>query len=207
MIVIIDYDIGNTGSILNIIRRVGGDAIVSRDEQDISTAAALILPGVGSFDNGVEKLRASGMLPLIEKCVFEYKIPFLGVCLGMQLIFDSSEEGTSPGLGWISGRVKRFDFSKTDKINLKIPHMGWCIVTPKQDLPLFNGLGADARFYFVHSYHVVCSDKHDAMAYAKYGYRFACVVQKENIYGVQFHPEKSHKFGMTLFKNFVEQIC
>jgi glutamine amidotransferase len=207
MIVILDYGMGNTGSIINMIRRIGGDAIVSADEQDISTAVALILPGVGAFDNGMGKLRESGMLPLIEKRVFEDKIPFLGICLGMQLLFDSSEEGALQGLGWISGGVKRFDFSGTNEKGLKIPHMGWNLVNTKQDHPLFVGLGAEARFYFVHSYHAVCSDEHHAIAFAEYGYSFACGVQKENIFGVQFHPEKSHKFGMTLFKNFVEQIC
>ena len=207
MIVILDYGMGNTGSIINMIRRIGGDAVISADERDIFTAAALILPGVGAFDNGMKRLRASGMLPLIEKCVFEDKIPFLGICLGMQLLFDSSEEGTLPGLAWISGRVKRFDFSGTNVNGLKIPHMGWNLVAPKQDHPLFVGLGADARFYFVHSYHAVCSDEHHAIAFTEYGYSFACAVQKENIFGVQFHPEKSHKFGMTLLKNFVEQVC
>jgi len=207
MIVILDYGMGNTGSMLNMILRVGGNAIISADEQVISTADALILPGVGAFDSGMEKLRTSGLLPFIEKRVFEDKIPFLGVCLGMQLLFDLSEEGALPGLGWISGRVKRFDFSGTNEKDLKIPHMGWNLVTPKQDHPLFAGLRAEARFYFIHSYHVVCSDQHHAIAFAEYGYSFACAVQKENIFGVQFHPEKSHKFGMTLFKNFVEQIC
>ena len=207
MIVILDYGMGNTGSIINMIRRIGGDAVISADERDIFTAAALILPGVGAFDNGMKRLRASGMLPLIEKRVFEDKIPFLGICLGVQLLFDSSEEGTLPGLGWIPGMVKRFDFSGTNVNGLKIPHMGWNLVTPKQDHPLFVGLGADARFYFVHSYHAVCSDEHHAIAFAEYGYSFACAVQKENIFGVQFHPEKSHKFGMTLLKNFVEQVC
>jgi len=207
MIVILDYGMGNTGSIINMIRRVGADAIISADEQVISTAAALILPGVGAFDNGMEKLRTFGMLPLIEKRVFEDKTPFLGICLGMQLLFDSSEEGALPGLGWIPGMVKRFDFSGINKNGLKIPHMGWNLVIPKQDHPLFAGLGAGVRFYFVHSYHAVCSDEHHAIACAEYGYSFTCAVQKQNIFGVQFHPEKSHKFGMTLLKNFVEQIC
>ena len=207
MIVILDYGMGNTGSIINMIRHVGGDAVISADEQTISTAAALILPGVGAFDSGMEKLRASNMLALVEKCVLKEKIPFLGICLGMQLLFDSSEEGLLPGLGWISGRVERFDFSGINENGLKIPHMGWNLVASRHNHPLFASLGAGARFYFVHSYHAVCSDEHHAIAFAEYGYSFACAVQKENIFGVQFHPEKSHKFGMTLFKNFVEQIC
>nr|WP_320017314.1 imidazole glycerol phosphate synthase subunit HisH [uncultured Desulfobacter sp.] len=198
---------GNTGSIINMIRRVGGDAIISADDQDISTAAALILPGVGAFDNGMEKLRASGLLPVIEKRIFDDKIPILGICLGMQLLFESSEEGAFEGLGWIPGQVKRFNFSDTSQAGLKIPHMGWNEIQPANNHLLFAGLESEARFYFVHSYHIVCDVDKYSIAKAVYGYAFTCAVQNDNIYGVQFHPEKSHRFGMGLFKNFLENIC
>lgn len=207
MIVILDIGIGNTGSILNMIRKVGGDAVISADEQVISSAEAIILAGIGAFDNGMQKLHASGILPLLERLVLEGAMPFLGVCLGMQLLFKYSEEGVLPGLGWLPGSVKRFDFSGIGETKLKIPHMGWNLVAPQQGHPLFRGLECDARFYFVHSYHVVCEIEHHVIASTEHGYLFACAVQKANIFGVQFHPEKSHKFGMTLFKNFLELTC
>jgi glutamine amidotransferase len=207
MIVILDFGIGNTGSIINMIRLLGGDAIISANSQDISTADALILPGVGAFDNGMEKLRASGLLPVIEKRILDDKIPILGICLGMQLLFESSDEGRFEGLGWIRGQVKRFNFSDTNQTGLKIPHMGWNEIQPVNNHPLFTGLESEARFYFVHSYHIECNVDKYSIAKTIYGYTFTCAVQKDNIYGVQFHPEKSHRFGKIIFKNFLENIC
>jgi glutamine amidotransferase len=124
----------------------------------------------------------------------------------MQLLFESSEEGSKEGLGWIPGKVKKFDFSDHNQDNLKIPHMGWNIVNPKQSHPLYKGLEDEARFYFVHSFHVICDDEY-TIATAQYGHPFVCSVQRENILGAQFHPEKSHRFGLTLFKNFLEMVC
>jgi len=207
MIVVLDYGMGNTASILNMIHRVGGDAVISSDQKQILDADALILPGVGAFDNAMQKLNDSGLVELIKQRVLEDKVIFLGICLGMQLLFDSSEEGTLPGLGLISGAVKRFDFSDLEAQNLKIPHMGWNIVRLQNGSCLFYGFEKDPRFYFVHSFHAVCADPSDVAAICDYGYPFACAVQKGNIFAAQFHPEKSHKFGMQLFKNFLEQVC
>lgn len=204
MIIILDYGMGNPASILNMIRKVGGNALISMDADMITSASAIILPGVGAFDNGITKLRASGILNLIEKKVLEEKVPFLGICLGMQLLFNSSEEGKQTGLGWIKGSVKRFDFSTVEsQQRLKVPHMGWNEVMPKSYTTLYSGL-EEARFYFVHSYHAVCENPSHVLATTKHGYEFICSVQNDNIFGVQFHPEKSHRFGMTLFKNFLD---
>ena len=207
MIIILDYGMGNTASILNMLRHVGGDAIISSDRQKIAEADALILPGVGAFDNAMQKLNNTGLVDLLEQRVIEDKIPFLGICLGMQLLFESSEEGKLPGLGLIPGVVKRFDFSYLNDPQLKNPHMGWNVVEHKAESLLFNGFVPDPRFYFVHSYHAVCSDTDHVAATCEYGYPFVCAVQRDNIYAVQFHPEKSHKFGIQLFKNFLEQVC
>ena len=207
MIVIIDYGMGNVPSILNMIRKAGGNAIISSEPEVIEGACALILPGVGSFDNAIEKLRKSGLEKIIKQRILDDKVPFLGICLGMHLLFDSSEEGNQKGLGLIPGLVKRFDFSDASMKSLKIPHMGWNLVIPKARCKLFHDLGNEPRFYFVHSYHVVCEDPTHQVATSFYGYDFACAIQKDNIYAVQFHPEKSHKFGMKLFRNFLGNIC
>ncbi|WP_116963011.1 imidazole glycerol phosphate synthase subunit HisH [Fastidiosibacter lacustris] len=207
MIAIIDYGMGNPASILNMIRKVGGEAILSSSVQDINAATAIILPGVGSFDNGVIRLRQLGILETLKKKILQDKIPFLGVCLGMQLLFETSEEGEEMGLGYISGSVTRFNFfeRREQQKKLRVPHMGWNEISAKDDL-LFRGLTENARFYFVHSYYVNCLDEANALACCHYGHPFTCAVRKDNIYGVQFHPEKSHKFGMQLFRNFLEIV-
>lgn len=204
MIVILDYGMGNPGSILNMIRRVGGQAVISSDEDSIRSASAIILPGVGSFDNGMQKLNSSGILAPLEQQVLRNRVPFLGICLGMQLLFEKSQEGSLGGLGWVPGEVKRFDFSQMENCGLKIPAMGWNLIHPAKKSPLFEGLEEEARFYFVHSYHVECSSQENSLAVTTYGYPYVSAVQKDNIFGVQFHPEKSHRFGKTLFKNFLE---
>ena len=205
MIVIIDYGTGNTGSILNMIRKVGYEAKISNSQDDILSASVLILPGVGAFDNAIKKFNASGLRQIIEQRVISDKIPFLGICLGMQLIFEASEEGSEKGLGWVPGKVKRFDFKGGKYSHLKTPHMGWNIVKPVKDCNLFDGL-KEPRFYFVHSYYVSCDDDF-MLAVANYGHKFVCSIQKDNIYATQFHPEKSHKFGIRFFKNFLETVC
>jgi len=205
MIVIIDYGVGNPGSILNMLHKAGGDAVISAENEDISKAKALVLPGVGAFDNGMQKLEDLGLIKLLIKKVVEEKVPFLGVCLGMHLLFDRSEEGKLPGLGWIKGEVKRFDFSAiADHSRLKVPHMGWNTVRPTGASNLFKCIKDEVRYYFAHSYHVVCKDKSNVLATANYGYDFTCAVGKSNVFGVQFHPEKSHRFGLTMFKGFLE---
>ncbi|MDR9498527.1 MAG: imidazole glycerol phosphate synthase subunit HisH [Hydrogenovibrio sp.] len=207
MIKVLDYGMGNTASMLNMIRKAGGQAELCALPSELDSVSAIILPGVGSFDNGMTKLENSGLLEALRCKVIEEKVPFLGVCLGVQLLFEKSEEGKLPGLGWIQGDVKRFDFSDiSSNKSLKVPHMGWNIVNPKTYENLFSGLEDEARFYFVHSYHVNCANSSDILATANYGYEFTCSVRHDNIWGAQFHPEKSHRFGVQFFKNFLKEI-
>lgn len=202
-IVIIDYGLGNLGSMANMLKKIGAEAVVSCDPDVIGNAARLILPGVGSFDAGMRNLEKCGLISLIGARVLKDKTPVLGVCLGMQLLGKRSDEGKLEGLGWIDCETIRFKFDN-DKRNLKIPHMGWNTVKVCQQHPLFEGLETDNRFYFVHSYHVVCSNSKNMLAKTNYGFDFNAAIVKDNIMGVQFHPEKSHRFGMQLLKNFVE---
>jgi len=207
MIKIIDYGMGNTASMLNMIRKVGGQAELCAIPSELNSATAIILPGVGSFDNAITKLENSGFLEALHSKVIKEKIPFLGVCLGMQLLFEKSEEGKLPGLKWVEGDVKHFNFSDIQfKDRLKAPHMGWNVITPKTYEGLFSGLENEARFYFIHSYYVHCSNPLDVLATANYGHEFTCSVRHDNIWGVQFHPEKSHQFGIQVFKNFLKEI-
>jgi glutamine amidotransferase len=204
MIVIIDYGMGNLGSIQNMLKKIGAQAVISSDIQAVERADKLILPGVGAFDTGMKQLEELGLIDVLNDKVLNRKTPTLGVCLGMQLLMQGSEEGVRPGLGWIDGETIRFRFDPK-RTNLKIPHMGWNTVTIIRDGTLFKGLNQEeARFYFVHSYHVVCNREEDILARSFYGYDFASAVQRGNIMGTQFHPEKSHKFGMKIYENFVE---
>jgi len=200
LITVLDYGAGNTASILNMMRKVGLEAESSLSPEVLGKSKAIIFPGVGAFDNGMKKIRDSGVWELLNELVLDRKIPFLGICLGMQMLFESSEEGNEKGFGWLPGTVRRFDFSDS-KVN-KIPHMGWNLVNASKDNPLFESLHDENRFYFVHSFHVECDDAKHSVASTHYGYDFTCCVQKENIFGVQFHPEKSHRFGMAFFRNF-----
>ncbi len=201
MLVIVDYGVGNLGSILNMLKKIGVKAAVSSRGAEIAAADKLILPGVGAFDSGMAALDRSGLIPLLSKKVMQEKIPVLGICLGMQLLTRRSAEGKLPGLGWIDGETVKFSFP--NQRELKIPHMGWNGVSVRREDPLFCNMPDDPRFYFVHSYHVVCKDARDVAATTQYGYDFTSAVAKGNMYGVQFHPEKSHKFGMKLLENFV----
>jgi len=203
MIVVVDYKMGNIGSILNMFKKIGISVTSSSSSDEIEKADKLILPGVGSFDSGMENLKISGLIPMLNEKVIKKKTPVLGICLGMQLFGTKSEEGGMLGLGWIDAETARFKFSQGQP-NLKIPHMGWNNIVLKRESSLFKDMPEDSRFYFVHSYHLICNNEKDVVAKTFYGYEFASIVQKENIYGVQFHPEKSHKFGMKLLKNFAE---
>jgi len=194
---------GNLGSIQSMLRKIGTPSLVSERIDDIQRADKLILPGVGAFDNGMKNLSELGLLPVLNKQVLEKETPILGICLGMQLFMGKSEEGELPGLGWIEGKVVRFRFD-ADQAGLKIPHMGWNTVKVQKDEPLFTGMVDDSRFYFVHSYHVVCSRHEDILATTKHGYDFPSSIRRSNIMGTQFHPEKSHRFGMGLLRNFLE---
>lgn len=201
MIHVVDYGTGNVGSVLNMIRKVGGEARASADAGELSRATKLLLPGVGSFDNAVQRLGKLGLPDLLRDKARE-GVPLLGICLGMQLLSDGSEEGVLPGLGLIPGRVRRFSFGQ-EWPDLKIPHMGWNSIRRRKAHPLLDGLDEKSRFYFVHSYHYQCQDEADILLETTYGYDFTSGVQRENVMGVQFHPEKSHRYGMQLMKNFV----
>ena len=200
MIIVIDYGMGNLGSIANMIKKVGYKCIITSDLEEIKKATKLILPGVGSFDNGMKNLENLGMIEVLNQKVLVEKTPILGICLGMQLMTKSSEEGTSAGLGWLDAKTKKF-VSDT----LKIPHMGWNIIKHQKESKLFDECKSEKRFYFVHSYCVSCNNQEDILANTNYTQDFVSSFEKENIVGVQFHPEKSHKFGMQLLKNFVER--
>jgi glutamine amidotransferase len=199
MIAIADYGIGNLASIHNIIKHVGGTSKITRDQDLIQQACGVIIPGVGSFDACVTALRRSGLLNPIENALRK-GVPVLGICVGMQMMARGSQEGREPGLGWINGVVQKFPAAP----GLKIPHMGWSPVHARPDSRLFDGADSDPRFYFVHSYYVACDDPKDLAASAQYGVQFAAALERSNLFGVQFHPEKSHRFGMNLFKSFLK---
>lgn len=203
MIIIVDYKIGNIGSISNMLRKIGVEVVISSNPEEIKRANKLILPGVGSFDTGINNINNLGLLDILNKKVLKEKTPILGICLGMQLFASKSEEGIKRGLGWIDGNVVKFKFKDN---NLKIPHMGWNEIKIKKDDVLFKNILEEPRFYFVHSYYFSCNDNNDVLATTNYGYDFASIVRKGNIMGVQFHLEKSHKYGMNLLKNFA-QLC
>jgi len=206
MIVILDYQMGNVGSIRNMLQRVGVEATISAQSEVIAQARAIILPGVGAFDAGMMHLQASGLRGLLDELVLERRRPVLGICLGMQLLCRRSEEGRLPGLGWLDADVVRFQFPQEES-PLRIPHMGWNSVEVRRADSLFQDHPERPRYYFVHSYHVVCDRQEDILAETCYGRRFASSVQKSHIFGTQFHPEKSHRFGMHLLTNFAKQAA
>lgn len=201
MIAILDYGVGNVKSISNMFKKIGVDSVITADINILKSASKYILPGVGAFDYGMSQLKLSGMIPTLENEVLINKKPILGICLGMQLLTKRSDEGVELGLGWIDAETLNF---KLDTSVFPIPHMGWNHIMPKIDEKLFDGLISDARFYFVHSFYVSCAKEENIAATCQYGSIFTCSIHRENIYGVQFHPEKSHKFGMRLLKNFSE---
>jgi imidazole glycerol-phosphate synthase subunit HisH len=198
-VAIIDYGAGNIGSVLNIFKKIGVSAIAAKRAEDIVSASHLLLPGVGAFDHCMRELRESPLLAPLAKAVLEDKKPFLGICVGFQMLFSGSEEGTLPGLGWLSGKVVKFDKNRLPP-SCKIPHMGWSdvVTTPH---PLWQDF-EQPRFYFVHSYHPLLEHAAQAIARCHYGYDFCCGAANGNITGVQFHPEKSHRYGMRLLANF-----
>ena len=202
MTVIVDYGLGNLASIQNMLRYLGYPSKISGDITDLVQAERIILPGVGAFDNGIKKIRKLGLVEVLNQKVLQEKIPVLGICLGMQLMTEGSDEGFEPGLGWMEGRAVAFRFP--ERTALRIPHMGWNIVSVKKNMFLTNNFLPEMRFYFVHSYHVVCKNKSDVLLSADYGGEITAAVAKDNIMGTQFHPEKSHRFGMLVLKNFME---
>jgi len=203
VISVVDYGVGNIGSVLNMLRRAGGLGEAVADPARIAVAEKIILPGVGSFDRAAGRLRDLAMVDALRSAVDRGTL-LLGICLGMQLLSDGSEEGALPGLGLIPGRVRRFSFGDRRNYVLRVPHMGWNSAAPRTTHPLAQGLEHGARFYFVHSYYFDPADADDMMFHTTYGHEFASGVQRGNVMGVQFHPEKSHRFGMQLLKNFIE---
>lgn len=203
MITIVDYGMGNLGSVQNMLKRIGVKSVITSIKKEIEKATKIILPGVGAFDNAIENIRALGIEKVLKEKALNEKVPFLGICLGMQLLTQKSEEGRLSGLSFIDAEVKKFQFNNQD--DLKIPHMGWNAVKQQKESVLLQDMPADeVRFYFVHSYHIICRDKNDILAETFYGYNFTCAIQRENIFGAQFHPEKSHRFGIQLLKNFAK---
>lgn len=203
MIVVVDYGMGNIGSILNMLKRIGAPARISSVPGEIATAQKIILPGVGAFDRGMSALAERGLLPVLHAKALQERVPVLGICLGMQLLTEGSDEGRLAGLGWVQGRSIRF---RPDAANsrLKVPHMGWNTVAPRRRDSLFADLDPDHGFYFVHSFYVHCTNDDDVLATTVYGNRFASAVQHQNVLGTQFHPEKSHRHGLRLLQKFVE---
>lgn len=201
MIVIVNYGLGNIQAFANIYKRLGMPVTFAETSDDLSGATHIILPGVGAFDWAMERLQASGMRAMLDRLVMEDGKPVLGICVGMQMMAKRSDEGGATGLGWFDAEVKRFDEARIqDRTHL--PHMGWNDVKPFDDNDLFQNIGSDARFYFLHSYYFAANSKEDILAQAEYGDSFACAVRRKNVYGVQFHPEKSHSSGIQLLRNF-----
>ena len=199
MLIIIDYGMGNLKSVYNAFTYLGQEVIISNKKEDLERADYIVLPGVGSFGKGIENLRKLGLIELLNKEVLENKKPFLGICLGMQLIAkDSTEEGLNKGLGWLDANVRKLD------VKLRIPHMGWNDVKFNKESNLLKNLSLGTSFYFIHSFAMNCKDKKDILMTTEYGKEFVAAIQKENIFAVQFHPEKSHKSGLQLLKNFLE---
>lgn len=203
MITIIDLDMGNSRSIYNMLYRLGFKSEITREKNKIRQSSKIILPGVGSFDKAIENLDKFELKEILSQKALVEKIPFLGICLGMQMLTNSSEEGNLPGLGWIEGHAIKFKANN----EIKVPHMGWNYVEIFNHGELTNNLNESSRFYFVHSYYVRVKDERHSIMKTNYSTQFDSGIQKDNIYGVQFHPEKSHKFGMKILKNFAEIQC
>lgn len=202
-VVIIDYAMGNIGSIDNMLKYLGVKAVISSDVNVISNADKIILPGVGHFDRAMININILGLMDLLKEMALVKKKPFLGICLGMQIMCESSEEGILPGLSFVQAEVKKFDFGLDT--TLKVPHMGWNKIHINKPSNILNGLDDNSRFYFVHSYFVKCQNKMDILTKTTYALDFVSSFEVDNIIGVQFHPEKSHRFGVNLFKNFLDK--
>ena len=201
---IVDYGVGNLNSVANMIRRAGADARIVRTPSEVRQAERLVLPGVGAFDACRRSLDKIAGLEMAIRHAVERGVPLLGICVGMQMLATSSEEGSLAGLNLVPGRVRRFDLKGTPAFqSLRVPHMGWCSVEPRGRSTLFNGeLSELNRFYFVHSYHFECTNADDRAGVASHGHVFTAAVERGSVYGVQFHPEKSHRYGLMLFRNF-----
>lgn len=198
MVIVVDYGVGNLSSVCNMLRKVEADVKISRDPAEIFEADKLVLPGVGHFDHGMKMLNGSGLRDVLDRFALEFHRPVLGICLGAQILGKGSEEGREPGLGWLDMHCRRFP----EMPGLRVPHMGWGQVTMVRPSPLFEHAGADARYYFVHSYFMQCADDADVVGTSMHGIEFASVVQRGQMFGTQFHPEKSLRHGLALMRAF-----
>lgn len=203
MITLIDYGVGNINAFVNVYKRVDIPVKIAKAKEDLLDAQKLILPGVGHFDHAMSQLNNSGMRETLDELVLDKKIPVIGICVGMQMMANNSDEGKMDGLKWIDATVKKFDEAKIRQVT-RLPHMGWNDVKPIKDLDLFKGLEKDAIFYFLHTYYFDCNNREDIMAITDYGGEFASAAHHENKYGIQFHPEKSHSYGEILLHNFAK---
>lgn len=202
MIAIIDYGLGNIKAFANVYKRLNIPFRIASELADLDGASKIILPGVGAFDHAISMLMKSGLKDKLDELVLDRKIPVLGICVGMQILANSSEEGVMDGLGWVAGHVKRLFSPDADSSRFPLPHMGWNSIEIVKDDRLFHAMEENPRFYFLHSYYFECENEQDSIACADYGKRFTCIVKREHIYGVQCHPEKSHHNGVALLKNF-----
>jgi imidazole glycerol-phosphate synthase subunit HisH len=204
MIVVVDFGMGNLGSVLKSLNRLKVQTKISTSIKDIEMAEKLILPGVGHYSNGMKQLHSRNYIDSLNDKVLNEGTPILGICLGMQLFSRYSHEGKVAGLGWVDAEVVRFEIE--DKVKWKIPHMGWNSVSIKKDSILLSGVDEGELFYFVHSYHMSCNDNEDILGATRYGYEFTSAIQRGNIYGTQFHPEKSHDKGLEILNSFVHKV-
>lgn len=201
-LVIVDYGMGNLNSVKKTLERLSVDAVISSDPKDIRESDKIILPGVGHFGKAMSNLKELNLLDSLNEVVLADKKPILGICLGMQLLAKKSEEGNAVGLGWIDAEVTKFQVS--DKLKFKVPHMGWNRISVKKNSLLMKEIPDHSEFYFVHSFHIKVNDKSDLLNETEYEYAFTSAVEKDNIFGVQYHPEKSHDTGAQLIKNFIK---
>lgn len=201
MIAIVDFGVGNLGSIQNMVRLTNVESVVTSDPLVLARATKIILPGVGAFDTAMERINTLGIRSVLTERALKGKTPLLGICLGMQILFEKSEEGQREGLGWIPGRVA--SFQSLGVTGLHVPHMGWSQVLPAKADPILVGIAPHLRFYFAHSFYAMAHEENDVLFYAEHGVRFHAGIARGNIYGVQFHPEKSHAFGKGLIQNFL----
>lgn len=201
MIAIVDYGLGNVRAFANVYYRLNIPVVIARKSEDFHDVTKIILPGVGSFDYAMQRLNNSGMREALEQKVLGEKIPVIGICVGMQMLAKKSEEGVLPGLGWIDGEVRKF-IIPSDSSTMRIPHMGWNTINPLVNEELLKGMDKESRFYFLHSYYFKCANASDSIATTNYDGEFESAVNHKNVYGVQFHPEKSHGWGVQLLENF-----
>jgi glutamine amidotransferase len=203
MITLIDYGVGNIFAFQNVYKRLDIPTKIAKTSQDLIDAKKLILPGVGSFDYAMTQLNATGMREKLDELVLEKKVPVIGICVGMQMMGNRSDEGKLEGLKWIDSEILKFDENLIQQ-RTKLPHMGWNDVAPINNHPLFIGLEKDAIFYFLHSFYFKCKNETESIATSEYGISFSSAVNRDNIYGIQFHPEKSHQYGEKLLYNFAK---